>query len=76
MWGGVFREAVIKVQSGDDWYPLSGQCVKSNPFHNNSKILFAFFHYHLVKHFPDTIRHMISQQNEHRSRSENPTVFC
>lgn len=31
---------------------LSGQSVKSNPFHKNSKILFAFFH--LVKHFPDT----------------------
>ena len=34
--------------------PLSGQHVNSNPFHNNSKILFAFFHFHLVKHFPDT----------------------
>ena len=31
---------------------LSGQSVKSNPFHKNSKILCAFFH--LVKHFPDT----------------------
>lgn len=32
--------------------PLSRQSVKSNPFHKNSKILFAFFH--LAKHFPDT----------------------
>ena len=37
---------------------LSGESVKSKPFHNNSKILFAFFHFHLLKSlqwsFPET----------------------